>query len=220
MNKLFCISLSLSNQSLEEIKPITNLLELIAPNKGCFLHTTLFQGSTYSYKEILSWFNKGKSYLCEKSTISSLYNWDRYVKSFGKTNIDNYDRRYSAITLNYLNSDFLAYVSSEIESELSEHKLINRLSDHEAGIYQLEKNKPSFRYAMNYQYKAKARNVKAHTTLGLDSNLQSKKVLIDKFLNELKENSILHEGLYVSPLNEYCMPSNNESLKLCSLQPE
>ena len=172
-------------------------------SNSCFYHTTLAQGLTESFKNLVDYFKNSKNILNYSKTIENIRNWDLFMKEPSFITEDLYNNEINAVIMKYSNSEILGRYSFLILEEMKKANFIYTYKNFPFLDFKDNLN-DNYKYALNYYYKVKAFNFCAHTTLGFNK-VQKNLNLMSNNLNNIQIKKIHHEGIYISELNKYCM---------------
>ena len=215
----FCLSLGISNSCQVKLQKFSSELEIQPNITDYFYHTTFMQGLTNHYKELSRFLLEIKVKFFEKY-LNELILWDRFTKKINKTYVEKYDDDLSALILPYGNSNFLNYFSLELNKILMKKNfLLNRKVDifkYKNLIKTSEINK--YQNIIDYDYKSRMGLINPHTTLGFIKNNYKEEEISKLFNNNYIEKlDIKHDGIYLSPLNNFCMTSSINRITLLTL---
>lgn len=214
----FCISLGLSKSSQIKLQELPIKI-IIKPNlTNYFYHTSFMQGLTNDY-EALSEFLLEIKVKFFQNYLNEFIIWDKVTKKINKPILEKFNDKFSALILPYENSNFLNYFSIKLSKILiNENYLLNKKFDLSKNkeLLNLEK-KNLYSNLINYYYKASLGLINPHTTLGfLKYNFENSEqtAYLNKYFNNM---DIIHDGIYLSTLNDFCMTSSFNRIKLLSL---
>ncbi len=214
----FCISLGLTEEGHENLKFFIDRLDLTFLDRNAFLHTSLFQGVANSLDEITNWSNHDECFIKKDNILNAISSWDHRAKSLSRISISKFNHNLSAVCMDYSYSCFLIFLASKISRELSSLKIIKSHEDifvESINLYQ--KNSTHFNYALDYQYKAYTGNVIPHTTLGFSKNPSEIIDTFNSYLNQVFPPKILHGGIYLTLLDEFCMTPTLDRFQVAKL---
>ncbi len=198
---IFNICLGIDKASNISLYEISNNLDLYAEKKGCFLHTSIFQGITHSKSELISWAKSSESLFTKISTVNLIKLWDQKVKRAGDVYHVNYNVDLTALCLEYKQSIYIRHVATLICNNLKKNGLIIGIRE-----YPPEKFVNSnISYALNYQYRAGFGTIRPHTTLGFCKDFMLSSKTLKSISLKLNDLFIKHSGIYITTMNEYCM---------------
>ena len=213
----FCISLRLSDDSQNLLKKHFTSFDITALARNTFYHTTLLQGLTSSYENIPN-SEELKSYInsYDSNIKNLLINWDMNLKRVDSVIFHKFNESYMACVLNYKYSDLIIEISNDLDKIFSETGIYYYPVSKLHNSYLIKDN---YRKAYDFQYKSRIGNLEPHTTLGFINSGNKKDISIPLLEdnNILDLNSLRHDSVVLSKLDDYCMTPYHPTTVLLEL---